>query len=82
MTEKPRKVRVGKLDTFEDLFQEAARIYKAARQTVGKTIDDQSGKRLIDMLLAIRQMKHSDQLERRLDGLEGRDNVVPFRKRA
>ena len=77
MSERQRKVRIGRLDTLGGVLKEMGRVY---RQTRRGDIDDQHGARLVGMLRAMRETIEVADIERRLEALEGEspDNVVNF----
>ena len=63
-------IRVGKLDTLAGLRTEMARLYRAARKTIGTEVDPQSAAKLAFILNCISRSIEGVALEERIEKLE------------
>ena len=61
-------IRIGKMDTLGGVIDEMKRVYREMRRG---SLDTMEGKRLADVLTAIRQGMEISEIELRLRDLEG-----------
>lgn len=67
---KKAETRIGKIADIGGVITEMGRVYRQMRRAELDTLD---GKRLVDVLTAIRQSMEIKDIEARLKALEGRD---------
>ncbi|MDA8259212.1 MAG: hypothetical protein M0Z99_26830 [Betaproteobacteria bacterium] len=66
----PQGIRVGKLDTLEDVRRELGRLYRAARRASGAEPDAATAAKLAYLLQAVGRTIEGGELERRVMELE------------